>query len=215
MAKKDAGAGCRPAPPHARRSRSLMGGASPQRRSRLCRSPASRTTMGPAPKTALSAGRPPSSRRDGERRAQPLRKSQTREGGPGRSRGLRAADGRLASRAGEEQNFILQPRLAPCYERRTMRFPTPVIRGTLIQRYKRFLADVRLDDGRTVTATCPNTGSMLGLASPGAVVWLSESDSPTRKYRFTWEMVEADLGRGPTLVGINTQHPNRLVAEAM
>jgi sugar fermentation stimulation protein A len=96
-----------------------------------------------------------------------------------------------------------------------MRFPTPVIRGTLIQRYKRFLADVRLEDGRTVTATCPNTGSMLGLTSPGATVWLSESDSPTRKYRFTWEMVEADLGHGPTLVGINTQHPNKLVAEAM
>jgi sugar fermentation stimulation protein A len=96
-----------------------------------------------------------------------------------------------------------------------MRFPTPVIRGSLIQRYKRFLADVRLDDGRTITATCPNTGSMLGLTAPGSIVWLSESDSPTRKYRFTWEMVEADLGNGPTLVGINTQHPNRLVAEAV
>jgi sugar fermentation stimulation protein A len=96
-----------------------------------------------------------------------------------------------------------------------MRFANSVTRGILIERYKRFLADVRLDDGRTITAVCPNTGSMLGLATPGAVVWLSESDSPTRKYRFTWEMVEADLGRGPTLVGINTQHPNRLVAEAM
>jgi sugar fermentation stimulation protein A len=96
-----------------------------------------------------------------------------------------------------------------------MRFPYPVLRGTLIQRYKRFLADVRLDDGRTVTATCPNTGSMLGLTSPGSTVWLSQSDSLTRKYRFTWEMVEADLGYGPTLVGINTQHPNALVAEAM
>jgi len=97
----------------------------------------------------------------------------------------------------------------------TMRFPQPVIRGSLIQRYKRFLADVRLDDGRIITASCPNTGSMLGLTAPGSPVWLSESDSPTRKYRFTWEMVEADLGHGPTLVGINTQHPNRLVAEAV
>lgn len=96
-----------------------------------------------------------------------------------------------------------------------MRLPSPLVRGTLIQRYKRFLADVRLDDGRLVTATCPNTGSMIGLTAPGSVVWLSESDSATRKYRFTWELVEADLGRGSTLVGINTNHPNRLVAEAI
>lgn len=96
-----------------------------------------------------------------------------------------------------------------------MRLPVPLIRGTLIQRYKRFLADVRLDDGRLVTATCPNTGSMIGLTAPGSAVWLSESDSPTRKYRHTWELVEADLGKGPTLVGINTGHPNKLVAEAI
>jgi sugar fermentation stimulation protein A len=96
-----------------------------------------------------------------------------------------------------------------------MRLPAPLLRGTLIQRYKRFLADVRLDDGRLVTATCPNTGSMLGLTAPGSVVWLSESDSPTRKYRHTWELVEADLGHGPTIVGINTGHPNKLVAEAI
>jgi len=96
-----------------------------------------------------------------------------------------------------------------------MLLPSPLLRGTLIQRYKRFLADVRLDDGRLVTATCPNTGSMIGLTAPGSVVWLSESDSPTRKYRHTWEMVEADLGEGATLVGINTNHPNKLVAEAI
>jgi sugar fermentation stimulation protein A len=96
-----------------------------------------------------------------------------------------------------------------------MRLPSPLVRGTLIQRYKRFLTDVRLDDGRLVTASCPNTGSMLGLTTPGSVVWLSESDSPTRKYRHTWEMIEADLGQGPTLVGINTGHPNKLVAEAL
>jgi sugar fermentation stimulation protein A len=96
-----------------------------------------------------------------------------------------------------------------------MRFPSPLLRGRLIQRYKRFLADVTLDDGRRVTAVCPNTGSMMGLTAPGSTVWLSESDSPTRKYRFTWELVEADLGKGPTLVGINTALPNKLVAEAI
>jgi sugar fermentation stimulation protein A len=96
-----------------------------------------------------------------------------------------------------------------------MRFPSPLQRGRLIQRYKRFLADVVLDSGETVTANCPNTGSMLGLTTPGARVWLSRSDSPTRKYAHTWEMIEADLGDGPSLVGINTGHPNRLVAEAI
>ncbi len=96
-----------------------------------------------------------------------------------------------------------------------MRFPTPLTRGRLIKRYKRFLADVALDTGETVTATCPNTGSMLGLTAPGSIVWLSRSDSPTRKYPHTWEMIEADLGDGPALVGINTNHPNRLVAEAI
>jgi sugar fermentation stimulation protein A len=96
-----------------------------------------------------------------------------------------------------------------------MRFQTPLVRGQLLRRYKRFLADVVLDSGETVTATCPNTGSMIGLTTPGSVVWLSESDSKTRKYRHTWEMIEADLGAGPSLVGINTNRPNALVAEAI
>jgi len=96
-----------------------------------------------------------------------------------------------------------------------MRFPSPLQRGRLVQRYKRFLADVVLDSGATVTASCPNTGSMLGLTAPGARVWLSRSDSPTRKYPHTWEMVETDLGAGPSLVGINTGHPNHLVTEAI
>jgi sugar fermentation stimulation protein A len=96
-----------------------------------------------------------------------------------------------------------------------MKFPTPLLRGRLVQRYKRFLADVDLDDGQRVTATCPNTGSMRGLTEPGSIVWLSESDSQTRKYRHTWEMVEVDLGKGPVLVGINTGHPNALVSTAI
>jgi sugar fermentation stimulation protein A len=96
-----------------------------------------------------------------------------------------------------------------------MRFPSPLARGRLLKRYKRFLADVALDSGATVTAACPNTGSMLGLTAPGSRVWLSRSESLTRKYPHTWELVEADLGEGPALVGINTGHPNRLVAEAI
>jgi sugar fermentation stimulation protein A len=96
-----------------------------------------------------------------------------------------------------------------------MMFPSPLVPGRLIQRYKRFLADVMIAGGVTVTASCPNTGSMLGLTAPGSAVWLSESASQTRKYRYTLEMVEADLGSGPQLVGINTGRPNALVAEAI
>jgi sugar fermentation stimulation protein A len=96
-----------------------------------------------------------------------------------------------------------------------MKFSTPLIPGQLVKRYKRFLADVTLANGETITATCPNTGSMMGLTAPGSRVWLSESDSPTRKYRHTWELIETDLGDGPSLVGINTGHPNKLVAEAI
>ncbi|MGD9667624.1 MAG: DNA/RNA nuclease SfsA [Hyphomicrobiaceae bacterium] len=96
-----------------------------------------------------------------------------------------------------------------------MKFASPLVRGRLIKRYKRFLADVSLDDGTPITCTCPNTGSMLGLTGPGSIVWLSESDSPTRKYRHTWEMIENDPGSGTTLVGINTGHPNKLVTEAI
>lgn len=96
-----------------------------------------------------------------------------------------------------------------------MKYASPLVRGRLIKRYKRFLADVKLDDGTMITCTCPNTGSMLGLTEPGSIVWLSESDSPTRKYRHTWEMIENDAGAGQTLVCINTHLPNKLVTEAI
>ncbi len=96
-----------------------------------------------------------------------------------------------------------------------MRFPSPLVRGTLLKRYKRFLADVALDGGSQVTAHCANPGSMLGLAEPGSPVWLSESDNPKRKLNYSWELVEIDIGRGPALVGINTAHPNGLVADAI
>jgi sugar fermentation stimulation protein A len=96
-----------------------------------------------------------------------------------------------------------------------MQFPKPLIKARLLKRYKRFLADVELETGETITATCANTGSMKGLVEPGVTVWLSESDSPTRKYRHTWEMVEHDGGKGTTIVGINTGHPNKIVFEAI
>jgi sugar fermentation stimulation protein A len=92
-----------------------------------------------------------------------------------------------------------------------MRFPTPLIPATLVRRYKRFLADVVLPDGKEITAHVANPGAMTGLAAPGARVWLSRSDNPARKLAYSWELVEVDLGSGPELVGVNTGHPNPLV----
>lgn len=91
-----------------------------------------------------------------------------------------------------------------------MLFKTPLVRGTLIKRYKRFLADVTLDDGTVVTAHTANSGSMMGCCEPGSEVWLSPADNPERKLKWTWELIR--IGDG--LVGINTSWPNALVAEA-
>jgi sugar fermentation stimulation protein A len=92
----------------------------------------------------------------------------------------------------------------------------PLVSGRLIRRYKRFLADVELDDGAVVTAHCANPGSMLGLNAPGARVWLSISSDPARKLKHGWKLVEADFGwKGPQLVSIDTGHPNKLAEEAI
>src|SRR5262249_40157981 len=96
-----------------------------------------------------------------------------------------------------------------------MRFPAPLFPATLVRRYKRFLADVVLPSGETVTVHCANPGSMIGLNAAGARVWLSKSANPKRKLAHSWELIEVDLGGGTELVGINTGHPNALAAEAI
>ncbi|MCA1494620.1 DNA/RNA nuclease SfsA [Sinorhizobium alkalisoli] len=92
-----------------------------------------------------------------------------------------------------------------------MKFSRPLVPATLVQRYKRFLFDAVLADGTRITGSCPNTGSMRGLTTPGSAVWLSEHDAPTRKYRHMLEIVEVD----GLLVGINTGLPNRIAEEAI
>lgn len=97
-----------------------------------------------------------------------------------------------------------------------MRFPDPLIRGRLQRRYKRFLADIRLDDGgEVVVAHCANPGSMMGLAEPDSRVWLSPSRNPARKLKYSWELVEVPDAAGGALVGINTGRANALVAEGL
>ena len=93
-----------------------------------------------------------------------------------------------------------------------MKFETPLIPGTLLRRYQRFLADVVLDDGAGTTVHCANTGAMLGCQQPGSRVWLSRASNPARKYPLSWELVETAPG---VLVGINTARTNRLVEEGL
>ena len=92
-----------------------------------------------------------------------------------------------------------------------MILPSPLLSGRLVRRYKRFFSDVLLNDGRSVTAHCPNTGTMLGVAEPDSEVWLSVSDNPKRKLPYTWELVRAD----GALVGINPLNANRVISGAL
>ena len=87
----------------------------------------------------------------------------------------------------------------------------PLVPGTLLRRYKRFLADVKLNDDTVVTAHCPNTGSMKGCSEPGRPVYLSVHDNPKRRLKYTWELIEMPT----SLVGVNTLVPNRLVFESI
>lgn len=93
-----------------------------------------------------------------------------------------------------------------------MNFPTPLIPATLIKRYKRFLADCRLEDGREVTAHCANPGSMMGLAEPGSRIWLEPNDDPKKKLKYGWRLVEHETG---DFTGVDTSLPNRMLKAAL
>ena len=95
-----------------------------------------------------------------------------------------------------------------------MHFPSPLLSGTLVKRYKRFLADITLDDGQEITAHCANSGSMMGLKEPGSKVWVTKvHDSSDRKLRYDWHLVQPS--NTTCRVGINTSTPNKIVEEAL
>ncbi len=93
-----------------------------------------------------------------------------------------------------------------------MRFQTPLVPATLIRRYKRFLADARLEDGTEITAHCANPGSMMGLAEPGMRIWLEPNDDPKKKLKYGWRLVEHPSG---DFTGVDTSVPNRALRDAL
>ncbi|MGK7752480.1 DNA/RNA nuclease SfsA [Roseovarius sp. C03] len=93
-----------------------------------------------------------------------------------------------------------------------MRFQTPLEPATLIRRYKRFLADIRLADGREVTAHCANPGSMMGLAQEGTRIWVEPNDDPRKKLRYGWRLVDHGDGH---FTGVDTALPNRALRAAL
>ncbi|GAA5076525.1 DNA/RNA nuclease SfsA [Roseibacterium beibuensis] len=93
-----------------------------------------------------------------------------------------------------------------------MRFQTPLVPARLIRRYKRFLADIVLEDGTQATAHCPNPGSMMGLNAPDSRIWVEPNDDQKKKLNYGWRLVELDGGH---LAGIDAGLPNRIVGEAL
>ncbi|WP_299423762.1 DNA/RNA nuclease SfsA [uncultured Shimia sp.] len=93
-----------------------------------------------------------------------------------------------------------------------MRFQTPLVPAVLLRRYKRFLADVRLEDGREVTAHCANPGSMMGLKDEGIKIWLEPNDDPKKKLKFGWRLVDHENGH---FTGVDTSVPNRALKAAL
>jgi sugar fermentation stimulation protein A len=93
-----------------------------------------------------------------------------------------------------------------------MRFQTPLVPATLIRRYKRFLADIRLEDGREVTAHCANPGSMMGLATAGMRIWVEPNDDPRKKLGYGWRLVDHENGH---FTGVDTSLPNKAMKAAL
>ena len=93
-----------------------------------------------------------------------------------------------------------------------MQFQTPLVPARLIRRYKRFLADIRLDDGREVTAHCANPGSMMGLAEEGMKIWVEPNDDPRKKLKYGWRLVDHENGH---FTGVDTAVPNRALKAAL
>ena len=93
-----------------------------------------------------------------------------------------------------------------------MQFQSNLVSGRLVKRYKRFFADVKLSNGRIVTAHCPNTGSMLGLANHGVKVWLEPNEDPRKKLKYSWKLVDHENGH---FTGVDTSIANRIVYEAL
>ncbi|CUK07511.1 Sugar fermentation stimulation protein A [Ruegeria denitrificans] len=93
-----------------------------------------------------------------------------------------------------------------------MKFETPLVPARLIRRYKRFLADCTLEDGREVTAHCANPGSMMGLAEPGEKIWLEPNDDPKKKLKYGWRLVDHENGH---FAGVDTSVPNKALRAAL